>query len=180
MPSSDDARLYWDQNSLQERALNELVQDIGGNIPETDELWAGSLYLDLATDAAIEKYLTESGEYHDGRWRRVPEAPKHSSDLSGPLCDIVNSIVRHFGVSGEAGARQAINTHTTPFKREAHDTTYFSALPDIAVKASGPSFSLPADAYLGFTNVSACFITKPNTDAANVLNDLAQTAGFAK
>ncbi|RXW17052.1 hypothetical protein EST38_g8801 [Candolleomyces aberdarensis] len=182
MSSSDDATVFWAAapNSLEERALNELVQDLGHNVPETNALWATSLYLDLATDAAIEKFLKESGEYHGGMWRRVPESPKHKSELSGPLCDLVNSIIRHFRVSEANALREAINTHTTPFKREAVDAAYFSTLPDVAVKASGPSFSLPKGASLGFPNVSACFIVKLNAEPANVLDDLAQTAGFAK
>jgi hypothetical protein len=91
--------------------------ELGGNIPEADATWATSLYQGLAKATAIDLYFRVSGEHRNGRWLRLPEAPAHSSELCEPLRMVLNSIIKHFGLSGASGAREAVSTHTHPFEQ---------------------------------------------------------------
>ncbi|KAJ2926790.1 hypothetical protein H1R20_g10292, partial [Candolleomyces eurysporus] len=180
--SSDDSTAFatHTHNTMEEMALNVLAQELGENIPETDDAWPTSLYHDLTEATTIEGYLEKSGEYLDGRWARMPASPKLKSELCKSLCDLISSVLQHFRVSRSEATRQAVDIHTTPFKPADAGSTGMFASPDVVVKASGPSFSPPKGASIGFSNVSACFITKLDAEIDNVLDDLAQTTAFAR
>ncbi|RXW24320.1 hypothetical protein EST38_g1512 [Candolleomyces aberdarensis] len=163
-----------------ERARNLLAQELGGNIPETDLSWPISLYCYAAKPIAIEEYLKAAGEYREERWIRLPEAPTVDSELLEPLCSIMNSIISHFGLSGTNAAREAINTHVTPFKSEFFDSLGHSSAPDIVIKACGPSFSIPEAAIIGFSNIASFFSAKPVIDPTEVSIQVAAMTACAK
>ncbi|RXW18934.1 hypothetical protein EST38_g6940 [Candolleomyces aberdarensis] len=179
--SSDDSTGFatYTHNTMEEMALDVLAQELGDNIPETDDAWPASLYHNLTETTTIEGYLEKSGEYLDGRWVRMPASPKLKSELCKSLCDLISSFLNHFRVSRSEATRQAVDIHTAPFKPADAGSTGMFASPDVVVEASGPSFSRPKGASLGFSNVSACFIAKFDTEVDNVLDDLAQMAAFA-
>ncbi|KAJ2916707.1 hypothetical protein MD484_g3715, partial [Candolleomyces efflorescens] len=164
-------------SSVSDSETPDLVaEELGGNIPEADAGWAHSLYEGLAKAAAIDQYFGLSSEYQNGRWHRLPEAPTHTSELYEPLRIVIDSIITHFGLSRVNGTRKAVNTHDHPFKRGC--TSGFS-LPDIAVKASGPSFSAPNGEKLGFFNTASCFAVKLDAEVTEASDHAAQMTAFA-
>ncbi|KAJ2919984.1 hypothetical protein MD484_g501, partial [Candolleomyces efflorescens] len=167
-------------NTIEEMVMNALDEELGDDVPETDAAWSTSLYHNLSEAAAIEAYLGKSGEYLNGKWVRMPESFKLKSELCGSLCHLVDSILVHFRVSCPDATRQAVDILEAPFKSAHAGSTGMFISPDVVVKASGPSFSVPKGASIGFSNVSTCFIVKPDSDADNVLNDLAHTTAFAR
>lgn len=167
-------------NTIDEMALNALAQELGDNIPETDPTWSASLYHDLTEIATIEGYFEKSGEHLNGKWVRMPASPTTKSELSKSLRDLINSILKYFRISRPDAMRQAVDIHEAPFKPADAGSSGLFASPNVVVEASGPSFSPPKGASIGFSNVSACFIAKLDADADNILDDLVQTTGFAK
>ncbi|RXW17576.1 hypothetical protein EST38_g8278 [Candolleomyces aberdarensis] len=171
------------QDTVEERAklFHDLrVGELGEKIQLTDEAWARSLYLDPSATNDIEKYLADSGEYRDGRWFRIPERPSLESELQEPLCTIINSIIQHLGSPALGDVREAVNTHASPFKCATIASSKHTPSPTIVIKASGPSFSLPIGAVLGFSNSSACIAAKLDTELTGDLDQLGEMAFYAK
>ncbi|KAJ2925042.1 hypothetical protein H1R20_g12045, partial [Candolleomyces eurysporus] len=156
------------------------VQELGEKTQMTNEAWVRSLYLNLFETSDIEKYMESSSEYRDGRWVRMPECATLESDLCEPLCTIINSVVEHLGASGTKDAREAVATKTTAFKCPTIGSSKPASSPNIVVRASGPSFLLPKDSPLGFSNSSMCMSTKLEAELMDDLDQLAEMTFFAK
>ncbi|RXW17578.1 hypothetical protein EST38_g8274 [Candolleomyces aberdarensis] len=156
------------------------VQELGEKTQMTNEAWVRSLYLNLSETTDIEKYLGSSGEYRDGRWARMPECATLESDLCGPLCTIINSVIGYLGPSGTKDAREAVTTKTASFKCPAIGSSKQVSSPNIVVRASGPSFSLLHDSSLGFSNASTCVSTKLEAEQMNDLDQLAEMTLYTK
>ncbi|RXW17568.1 hypothetical protein EST38_g8280 [Candolleomyces aberdarensis] len=184
-PSSETSTAYstTTQDSVEgrENFLHDpRVQELGEISQLTDEGWTRSLYLDLFAKKDIEKYLTDSGEYSNGRWVRIPEGPALASDLHQPLCIIINSIVQYLGSPGLKDTRKAVNTDTTAFKCPAIDSAKHTSPPNIVIKASGPSFTPPKCASLGFPNAAACIDANLDAELVCDLDQVAEMSFYAK
>ncbi|RXW14928.1 hypothetical protein EST38_g10920 [Candolleomyces aberdarensis] len=182
MTFSDDS-LSFSTHHTEERedVLNRvLAQELGADTPLSNSDWAGSLYAELVSESALETYLQKSEVYEGRRWINIPEDPSHRSELNEPLCRVINSVVQHFGPRKKKASREAVSVSANSFKFEPIGSTKHSSSPDIVVKASGPSFSPPKGARLGFSNVAACIDTRLEEDANNVLNHLSEMAIYAK
>jgi hypothetical protein len=145
----------------------------------TDKNWAHSLYLKVTTPENIERFLKASGEYKNGRWARVPQAPSSAAALRQPFCKLVNSIIGYLA-SGAAAIRLAVNSRANRFDGPPIEGTQHRCIPEIVVKASGSSFSLPQSSHLGFSNVSTCFDTKLDDEAEDYAHHLAYHSAYAK
>ncbi|KAJ2929420.1 hypothetical protein H1R20_g7683, partial [Candolleomyces eurysporus] len=108
----------------------------------------------------MKRYLVGGREYYNGRWTRIPDAPLAASELHGPICRIINSIIQHFGQSETSNARTAL---IGQFKRETTGGPEKS--PMIAIKAIGPSFSSPKGSPLGFSNIASFFDASLDSEA---------------
>ncbi|RXW19952.1 hypothetical protein EST38_g5916 [Candolleomyces aberdarensis] len=159
------------------RLRDMISQDLGGNIPETPSSWAESIYKDLSTTATIQNFLDAGGEYCNGRWTRIPEAPRINSELHRPICRIINSVIQRLGTSGASNGREAVVGEPT---RGATAGTEQYGGPDIAIKATGPSFSILKGAPTAFTNVAACFDVRLDSEADDVWSHLARMSEHAK
>ncbi|KAJ2925062.1 hypothetical protein H1R20_g12048, partial [Candolleomyces eurysporus] len=157
-----------------------LAQELGDSTPMTDDAWASSLYVDVATPQDVEKFLSDSGEYENGRWTRLPESPTVASELKEPLCELINRILEHLLPSNTQASRLAVDAHANDFKAEAVNGTRHRASPNIVVKASGPSFSLPRGSSLGFSNITTGFDTKLDIQAEDYSHNLAYLTAYAK
>ncbi|KAJ2933847.1 hypothetical protein H1R20_g3244, partial [Candolleomyces eurysporus] len=154
-----------------------ISQDLGDNIPEAPSSWAESLYKDLSTTGAIQNFLDGGSEYCNGRWTKIPKAPKVNSELYHPICCIVNSVIQRLGTSGASNGREAVVGEPT---RGATGGTEQYVGPDIAIKATGPSFSIVKGRLTAFTNVAAYFDVKLDSEVDDVWSHLAQMSEHAK
>ncbi|KAJ2916708.1 hypothetical protein MD484_g3714, partial [Candolleomyces efflorescens] len=154
-------------------------QDLGDNTPMADKNWAHSLYMKTTTPEAIERFLNRSGDYKNGRWVGIPQAPSTAIALRQPLCGLINAILGCLA-SGTAGTRTAVNSRVNRFEGPTIEGTKHCCTPDIVVKASGPSFSLPKSSQLGFSNVATCFDVKLDEEADSYTHHLPYHAAYAK
>ncbi|KAJ2925072.1 hypothetical protein H1R20_g12021, partial [Candolleomyces eurysporus] len=168
------------ERSMEEVLKDLLTQELGNHTPMTDDSWISSLYLDTATPAAIDKFLKDSGEYENGRWTRIPETLRTLSKLNESLCKVVNSILDRFLPSRSDTSRVAVYAHAHQFKAEVIEGSQYYCSPDVVVKASGPSFSLPKGSSLGFSNIATCFNTRWDNEAEEYSRHLAYFTACAK
>ncbi|KAJ2915684.1 hypothetical protein MD484_g4717, partial [Candolleomyces efflorescens] len=165
-----------------ERLLRNLLsQELGTAISLTDSAWAKSLFVDLAPESMIESFLEQSSEHQSGRWTRIPEVLTRKSQLRESLRDIINSIIGYFLPEETRTTRKAVNFKVGPLHFESADS-FITPSPssDIAIMASGPSFSTPRAAPLGFSNIAACVtvgLTERQTDETD---QVALMAAYAK
>ncbi|RXW17461.1 hypothetical protein EST38_g8402 [Candolleomyces aberdarensis] len=122
----------------------------------------------------MKKYLGGGREYHNGRWTRIPDAPSTASELHGPMCRIINSLIQHSGLSETSNARTALIGH---FQRETTGGPEKS--PMIAIKAIGPSFSSPKGSPLAFSNIASFFDASLDSEA-DAWTHLAQMSDCVK
>ncbi|KAF6760728.1 hypothetical protein DFP72DRAFT_1091935 [Ephemerocybe angulata] len=111
----------------------------------------------------------ESGLYGGGRWGDIPEEIELEDELYAPLLKIIKHIVE--GPGKGLGSREAIDTHIRWFVHHDGEKTR----PDIAIKATGPSFQVPLPmasqksgeppiVVVGYSNVASVFDVKRNVD----------------
>ncbi|KAJ2911666.1 hypothetical protein MD484_g8750, partial [Candolleomyces efflorescens] len=144
------------EQEQEEFSRDLLSQELGGAVTLSTAGWASSLYVDLASESAIARYFTRSLEYEKGRWASLLKAQKCKSQLRESLCVIINSIIRHFSSDEPQVARKAVDARDTYFYRGFTGSPTLSVCHDIAIQATGPSFSSPQLASLGFSNAAAC------------------------
>jgi phosphotransferase system glucose/maltose/N-acetylglucosamine-specific IIC component len=161
---------------------SDSIQNLGKECPisVSDDTWANSLYLNLAPESAINHFLGLSGEYNDGKWARLPRTPTRKSwVLRESLCGIIASIIQHFTPKATHATRIAVEARANSFYCESTESSTMSSFPEIVIKASGPSFSTPKMASLGFSNVAACVsvIVKGSPTESH---QVARMAGYAK
>jgi len=131
--------------------------------------WVQSLYRDLATAEDIGRYLTSEDSTYDlgaGHWAPLSKALQEEHELSANVTDIVASILRFFHRSLPPGvSRTAIHSHDHDF---IHDNGKHARRPSVAIRATGPSFEVPAETSasqgLGYTNVASVIDTRLNVD----------------
>ncbi|KAF6760800.1 hypothetical protein DFP72DRAFT_881504 [Ephemerocybe angulata] len=123
-----------------------------------------------ASERRIKNFLVASSLYDCGNSTWV-DLPQHirAGQLRDRYMKIIQAILIGFGIA--KGTREVVDTHQTTF-RHCDDSTEVSN-PDIAIKASGPSFDLPSDrdstgrsvnGSIGFCNVSSVFDVKREAD----------------
>ncbi|KAJ2929413.1 hypothetical protein H1R20_g7689, partial [Candolleomyces eurysporus] len=159
------------------RLHNKLCQELGEVIPKTSSDWTKSLYQHLSSGPSIQQYLDDQGEYCNGQWTKIPEAPAVKFQLREPLCWIINSIVQQFGNTGASNSWEAI---VDPLKCEATSGTEEPASPSITVRATGPLFCTPKSISSAFSNVAACIDVKLDSEVADVWCHLVKMSEYAK
>ncbi|KAF5341148.1 hypothetical protein D9611_006040 [Ephemerocybe angulata] len=123
-----------------------------------------------ASERRIKNFLAASSLYDCGNstWTDIPQHIR-AGQLRDRYTKIIQAILVGFGIA--KGAREVVDTHHTTF-HHCDDSTQVSS-PDIAIKASGPSFDLPNDrdsagrsvnGSIGFCNVSSVFDVKREAD----------------
>ncbi|KAJ2918856.1 hypothetical protein MD484_g1474, partial [Candolleomyces efflorescens] len=136
-------------------------RELGSFIPETSSSWLDSVYTDVSNSPFIQSYLDGGRQYRNRRWIKVPDTLSVASDLHIPVCRIINTIVENLGPSGASLARKAVIGKTTmPEKEDGPKESFI-----IAIKATGPSFSCPKGASLGFSNVASFIDTSLESEA---------------
>ncbi|RXW16169.1 hypothetical protein EST38_g9687 [Candolleomyces aberdarensis] len=162
-----------------ETIKKHLLEELGPmkSIPRADIVqWISPAYEHLATEGRINEFLSESGEYHKGRWHVIPRAPKLEKQLYDPVCELWNAILNYFGPPGIADMRKAFVTDRVPLKHHAIHTSS----PDICVEASGPSFTLVPGEIIGFSNIATFADGKLERDALNLQAHMLQMGGYAR
>ncbi|RXW14934.1 hypothetical protein EST38_g10926 [Candolleomyces aberdarensis] len=169
-------------NEEKEGLLRDLVaQELGPAISVSNGAWATSLYVGLAPESAIKRFLDDSGEYKHGRWARLSKALARKSQMRESLSGMINSIIRYFSPKGTHAARMAVDARVDSFYREpTRSSTILSSFPDIVIKATGPSFSTPKVATLGFSNIAACVGVGLKEAATDESAQVAEMATYAK
>ncbi|KAJ2936993.1 hypothetical protein H1R20_g96, partial [Candolleomyces eurysporus] len=157
MPSSDYTSSSSIHSNEEEGLRNLLAQELGPAISVSDGAWTSSLYVDSASESAIKCFFDQSGEYEDGKWVRISKVLTRKSQLRKSLCGMINCIIRYFSPKETHAARKAVDAQVNSFYCDSTgSSTTPSSTPDIAIMASGPSFSTPKVAPLGFSNIAAC------------------------
>jgi hypothetical protein len=157
-------------------------EELGNNIPEVDIAWVEDIYQNLASDLEIDDYLETSGLYEDERWVDLPEVAKTELELYDFFCEIINSVLEHFNLSGPMGSvRKAIDTHDKRLKHGGPEGTNAYSSPDISIKASGPSFIRPiGDKDVGYENMAAFFDGKRDCDVDEKAKHIVQFALYTR
>jgi hypothetical protein len=142
-----------------------IADELGNDIPEVKVSWVRRSYRQVASDAQIIHFLetSEHYSYEDKRWVDLPEVAESEGVLYDPFCQIINSILEAFGLSGLMGSvRKAIDTHRKQLKhRGLKPINKHHSSPDISVRGSGPSFIHPlGNAGIGFENMVGFFDAK--------------------
>ncbi|KAJ2922764.1 hypothetical protein H1R20_g14320, partial [Candolleomyces eurysporus] len=183
MSSSDSTSSSSTHNNKEREGLlrDLLSQELGAAISVSSDAWKSSLYVELASEGSIKQYLDDSGEYKDGRWSRLPKFPTRKSQLRESLCGMINSIIRFFSSKETHAARKAVDARVNSFYRGSiGSSNALSSSPDIVIKASGPSFSTPRVASLGFSNIAACVGISLKEAPADESAQVAEMAMYAK
>ncbi|KAJ2916884.1 hypothetical protein MD484_g3477, partial [Candolleomyces efflorescens] len=158
-----------------------LLKELAGKIAQVDLSWAENLYKDIsrAREAKVRGFLRTTNQYRDGRWVKLPKAPKGEKSLYNPLAEIINSILRWANLST---TRKAIDTHAGYLKHSGQEPTSHRSSPDIAVKGMGPSFTCPTDnREVGFSNMVSFFDAKRDQDVrGNGDNHVGQLGVYAR
>ncbi|KAJ2914300.1 hypothetical protein MD484_g6107, partial [Candolleomyces efflorescens] len=181
-PSKPSSDLVHDSGSA-DQIGKLLKEELGENIPEVDTAWVADIYRHMASDSEIYDYLETCGLYENQRWVELPEAAGTELVLYDPFCNIINSILEHFDLSGPNNdARKAIDTHLIRLKHGApnSETTHFSS-PDISVKGSGPSFIRAAgDQEVGFSNMATFFDAKRDSEVNKEAKHIVQFGLYSR
>ncbi|RXW12691.1 hypothetical protein EST38_g13162 [Candolleomyces aberdarensis] len=148
----------------------------------TDDKWVKQLYRGLVSSTDIRKFLRTSGKFKNNRWVGIPEAIELERQLYAPICEIVNSILENVAPAGIARVRKAVDTHSVHFMHETLAPTSTSRFtsPDIVIKASGPSFSIPPGRALGYGNSASFFDGKREAEADKLPDHLGQLGKYAR
>ncbi|KAF5340965.1 hypothetical protein D9611_006032 [Ephemerocybe angulata] len=158
-PAVDEAQDIGDKLAEQRRAaLNDL-----GELPTVDNSALDELYKDIVSERRIDAFLAKSTLYDLERqiWVDIPSATENKSNLTSLLVAVIKTIVNELGHS--KSTREIVDARNTEFPH-LDDCTQFSK-PDIAIKAAGPSFSLPhGDHAVGFSNAASVFDVKRDAD----------------
>ncbi|KAJ2926455.1 hypothetical protein H1R20_g10631, partial [Candolleomyces eurysporus] len=157
--------------------------------PIEDSRFVALLYLHLASDGEIDEFLKTTIVYNmeTRRWE-LPRSETHAnlkeSDMYKPLVTIINAIITFF--YGDTKKRMAVDTHSKQLShKEAVPSVRFS-LPDISVRAKGPSFQLPDRKSngrvptTGYSNISTCFEIKIENQEWTFGQQLLQLALYAR
>ncbi|KAF6760793.1 hypothetical protein DFP72DRAFT_881490 [Ephemerocybe angulata] len=158
-PAVDEAQDIGDKLAEQRRAaLNDL-----GELPTVDNSALDELYKDIVSERRIDAFLAKSTLYDLERqiWVDIPSATENKSNLTSLLVAVIKTIVNELGHS--KSTREIVDARNTEFPH-LDDCTQFSK-PDIAIKAAGPSLSLPhGDHAVGFSNAASVFDVKRDAD----------------
>ncbi|RXW21067.1 hypothetical protein EST38_g4778 [Candolleomyces aberdarensis] len=165
-----------------EEAKKVLEKELGKciELPESNT-FASSLYHHLAPDEEIEHFLAGTDVYNSAehRWA-LPKSHEGLKEerMYKPLVKLLNAIFQWFW--HETNLRKAVDTHSTQLPhKEFADTNNYSR-PDITIKAKGPSFQLPQDKTIGYSNMATCFEVKVTNQGWSVVKELLQLAGYAR
>ncbi|KAF5340986.1 hypothetical protein D9611_006058 [Ephemerocybe angulata] len=131
-------------------------------LPTVDGACLKELYTDVASDRIINAFLTKSSLYDSEKrvWVDIPQETYPGTDLKTAVIKIVRSIIQDLGHS--KGIRDVIDTRNTKLPHIGDPTQ--SSKPDMAIKALGPSFSVPCASTIGFSNIASVFDVKCDAD----------------
>ncbi|KAF6760824.1 hypothetical protein DFP72DRAFT_881535 [Ephemerocybe angulata] len=127
-------------------------------LPTVDGACLQELSRDVASDRRIDAFLSKSSLY-DSEKRLWVDILQGGSSLKTALIKIVKTIVEELGHS--KGVRDVMDTSNIELPH-IDDPTQTSK-PDIAIKTSGPSFSIPRGTEtIGFSNTASVFDVRCN------------------
>ncbi|KAF6741597.1 hypothetical protein DFP72DRAFT_256111 [Ephemerocybe angulata] len=161
---------------LSEGHLKDIIRlELSTDIYVTPNTWVPSLYHDLLDEAEIQSYLEARGSgYRNGRWIGLAKSPKGRSALYKPILALVNRILVKFGGHEEAGVtRKAFDTRKVRMGNGSHG----KALPDISIRATGPSFERPpklSTAGIGLQDIASGFNVILDKDSDQQLDQVVQ------
>ncbi|KAF5339120.1 hypothetical protein D9611_011176 [Ephemerocybe angulata] len=167
---------------LSEGHLKDIVRlELGTDIYVTPNTWAPSLYHDLVDEAEIQSYLEARGSgYRNGRWIGLAKSPKGRSALYKPILALVTRILVKFGGNEEAGVtRKAFDTRKVRMGNGSHGKD----LPDISIRATGPSFEKPpklSTAGIGFQDIASGFNVILDMDSDQQLDQVVQFGTYCR
>lgn len=137
-----------------------------GHIKPFGATYAATQYLDLASDAEIERFLESSPLYDTEKeeWTDLV-CLKYERDIRTRILQIVSTIVTVFGNHPVHGSvvREVCSTGYKGLRHVELDSALHTTSPAMVIRARGPSFEDPptmqddADApELGYSNVASC------------------------
>ncbi|KAF5340991.1 hypothetical protein D9611_006072 [Ephemerocybe angulata] len=161
----EDPRIVKEKLADQRRAA---ISDLH-ELPTVDSACLKDLYKDVASERRIETFLRKSALYDFDRnvWLFG------RSSMKATMTKIAKAVVDDLGHA--KGSREVVDTRETKLAH-VDDPEQFST-PDICIRASGPSFSLPrGGGATGFSNASSVFNVK--RDAHVCEDDVNQLAVY--
>jgi hypothetical protein len=144
-------------------------------LPRLDAAHLSSLYLETASDEAMDAFLKKSKLYD---FKKKLWTPIHEVRVAGwedwsnrdrAFMKVIAGILRRFGNAGRSrkaeGGREGKYDHVWPHRANTGDDR--ASQLHLAIKATGPSFELPAKKNgatlpIGFTNVASCITVNDN------------------
>ncbi|KAJ2914096.1 hypothetical protein MD484_g6317, partial [Candolleomyces efflorescens] len=183
-----DAQL-WSHILDEQKAL--VASELQEVVELEDNSFSRSLYLELASDSAIDSFLKKSRFYSltGRRWKLPRDYTKLISDSNCllPVFNVVASIVKWFWASATAeGHRQVLDAHATDLGHWKDDPPSHTSRPSFVIQAQGPSFQLPSRApgevqgKFGFSNIAGCIEVNVGDDDVPVDEQLARVAIYAR
>ncbi|KAF6760834.1 hypothetical protein DFP72DRAFT_959503 [Ephemerocybe angulata] len=133
------------------------------------------LYKDTVSERRIDAFLAKSTLYDLERqvWVDIPKKTEDSANLTSLYLGVIKTIIDELGHS--KGTREVVDARDTEFPH-LDDRTQ-SSKPSIAIKATGPSFSLPdGGRVIGFSNVASVFDVKRDVEVCE--DDVDQLAVY--
>jgi hypothetical protein len=173
-PLGRKANLKYAPDSKRDEHKKEVEADIGTVIElgesKESKAWVRSLYVDLAKEDDIKKFLANPNVYTGTRWVGTLEDDGNLKEhqLYAPYVKIINLILQRFvhqvqdgTEAGQSSSREAIDTHVKNLAHQEEESNSLWSRPDVSVKAVGDSFQVPRaesgkePRRVGFSNMSS-------------------------
>ncbi|KAF6760702.1 hypothetical protein DFP72DRAFT_1091891 [Ephemerocybe angulata] len=177
-----------DRLSSSEEVRKVILEELGKKLYFVEH-WANILYRKEAPLKDVVKFLNKRATgYSGGRWNNLPEVATVEEDIYAPLVDIISRIIQEFSTTSEDGVtREALDTSSVVLQHK--DAKNHGTLPDISIKASGPSFeglrknagtTSQAALGVGWSNVAAVFEVKRDKVKGSVTSHAKQIALYCR
>ncbi|KAF6760777.1 hypothetical protein DFP72DRAFT_881448 [Ephemerocybe angulata] len=158
-PVVDEAQDIRDKLAEQRRAA---LSDLG-KLPTVGDSALDELYRDIVSERRIDAFLAKSTLYDLERqvWVDIPSGTEDKTNLTPVFVRVIKAIIDELGHS--KSTREIVDARNTKFWH-LDDRTQ-SSNPCMAIKAAGPSFSLPHGGNgVGFDNAASVFDVKRDAD----------------
>ncbi|KAF6760812.1 hypothetical protein DFP72DRAFT_55779 [Ephemerocybe angulata] len=141
-------------------------------VPTVDGACLKDLYANIISDQDIKNFLIASSlyDYTQGCWTGIHQTSENAAALHNSFAQLIEAIIA--GLGDVSGTREVVDTRGAKLFH-VDEPAQFSS-PDMAIKATGPSFAEPklvnapkrAENPIGFSNVASVFTIKRDADVS--------------
>ena len=117
----------------------------------------------------LKTFLAKTHLYSDDavRWAHIPEWPRYANDIRSPVISIVTTVIAHMTAESthtDGSTRSVVETWNVRLAAHDQATSNRWSSPSLSIVATGPSFELPENGPIGYTNIASCIqvVTEEN------------------